>query len=199
MAIELKRCLPWTGVAALLLFASALLAFGALLQGYSQVHYPVAVLGAKGVPNAWAFNVAAFVLPGMLAGVAAMDLRQRLPRDAGWPLRVGAQLAFLSALGFIALGLLPLDPMDLHNHASSLHATAWMLWWVAFVPAAMLIAYGLRGRGGWRLLAHASVAAALLVLATALFTVDLMPAGLSQRLGFAAWLAWMCVAARRTG
>ena len=197
MGSEVKRALPYAGIAAVAMFALALVVFGQFLQGYSQVFHPVAVLGAQGVPRALAFNMVAFVVPGLLAGVVAMDLRQRLPRDAGWPLRVGTQLAFLSALGFIALGLLPLDPMDLHNHASSLHATAWLLWWVAFVPGAFLIAAGLRGKSAWRRLARASVAAALLVLATALFAVELMPAGLAQRLGYAAWLGWLCVAAWR--
>lgn len=193
----MKRWLPHAGIAGTLCFAVALVVFGLLLPGYSHVLHPVAVLGAKGIPHALAFNLAAFVVPGMLAGVVAMDLRQRLPRDAGWPLRVGSQLAFLSALGFIALGLLPLDPADLHNDASSLHATAWMLWWVAFVPGAVLMVVGLRGRAGWQALACASFAAALLVLFTALFAVELMPAGAAQRLGYAAWLGWLCAAAWR--
>ncbi|MEL1263857.1 DUF998 domain-containing protein [Pseudoxanthomonas putridarboris] len=192
----MKRWLPHAGIAAAVLFIAALVVFGLSLQGYSHALHPVAVLGAKGIPHALAFNLVAFVVPGMLAGVVAMDLRQRLPRDAGWPMRVGSQLAFLAALGFIALGLLPLDPSDLHNNASSLHATAWMLWWVAFVPGALLLAAGLRGRGGWRLLAWASVVAALLVLFVALLAVELMPAGAAQRLGYAAWLGWLCVAAR---
>jgi hypothetical protein len=194
----MKRALPYAGIAAVVVFALALIVFGQFLQGYSQVFHPVAVLGAKGVPKALAFNAVAFVLPGLLAGVVAMDLRQRLPRDAGWPLRVGTQLAFLAALGFMALGLLPLDPMDLHNPASSRHATAWLLWWVAFVPGALLIALGLRGRPSWRPLARASVAAALLVLFAALLAVELIPAGIAQRLGYAAWLGWLWMASRPT-
>lgn len=198
VAVEsgMKKGLPYAGLAAAAVFVAAVTGFGAMLQGYSQLRHPVAVLGAQGVPHALAFNLAGFVLPGVLAAVVALDLRRRLPAGAGWPLRVGAQLMLLAALGFIALGLLPLDPADLHNDASSLHATAWMLWWVAFVPGAVVLAFGLRGRAGWRTLARASLVAALLVLFTALFAVELMPAGMAQRLGYAAWLAWLCVAAR---
>lgn len=186
----------WSGPAAAIVFVAALLGFGLALPGYSQIAHPVAVLGAKGVPHATGFNLLGFMMGGVLAAVAALGLRRRLPDDAGWPLRVGAQLILLSALGFAAMGVLPLDPEDLDNPASSLHATAWMLWWVAFVPGALLVALGLRGRAPWRTLARASVIAALLVLFVALLAVELMPAGVAQRLGYLGWLAWLWTASR---
>lgn len=192
----MKAVGSWGGLVAAAVFALAVAGFGWALPGYSQVRHPVAVLGAEGVPHALGFNLLGFVLAGALAAAVALDLRRRLPGDAGWAVRVGAQLVLLSALGFVGLGLAPLDPEDLHNRASSLHATAWMLWWVAFVPGASSIAFGLRGRAGWRSLARASAVAALAVLFTALFAVELMPAGVAQRLGYAAWLAWLCVAGR---
>ena len=190
------RLLPLTGALAAIAFVGAVAGFGVALSGYSQIWHPVAVLGAKGVPRALGFNLLGFVLTGVLAAVAALDLRHRLPADAGWPARVGAQLLLLSALGFIALGVLPLDPDDLHNEASSLHATAWLLWWVAFVPGAALFAFGMRGRSRWRPVVTASIVAAAVVLFSALIAVALMPAGIAQRLGYAAWLGWLCVASR---
>ena len=69
MGSEVKRALPYAGIAAVAMFALALVVFGQFLQGYSQVFHPVAVLGAQGVPRALAFNVVAFVVPGLLAGV----------------------------------------------------------------------------------------------------------------------------------
>ena len=186
----------WSGPAAAIVFVAALLGFGLALPGYSQIAHPVAMLGAKGVPHATGFNLLGFVMGGVLAAVAALGLRRRLPDDAGWPLRVAAQLILLSALGFAAMGVLPLDPEDLDNPASSLHATAWMLWWVAFVPGALLVALGLRGRAPWRTLAWASVIATLLVLFVALLAVELMPAGVAQRLGYLGWLAWLWTASR---
>ena len=197
MTSRLTRLLPLTGALAALAFIAAVAGFGMTLPGYSQVWHPVAVLGAKGVPRALGFNLLGFVLTGLLAAVVALDLRHRLPADAGWTARVGAQFLLLSALGFAGLGVLPLDPDDLHNDASSLHATAWLLWWVAFVPGAVLFAFGMRGRRGWRPAAIASGVAAAIVLFSALVAVALMPAGIAQRLGYAAWLLWLCVAARR--
>lgn len=196
MTSLLTRFLPLTGALAAIAFIGAVAGFGMALSGYSQVWHPVAVLGAEGVPHALGFNLSGFVLTGVLAALAALDLRHRLPAGAGWPARVGAQLLLLSALGFIGLGVLPLDPEDLHNDASSLHATAWLLWWVAFVPGAALFALGMRGRSGWGPVVIASAVAAGIVLFSALVAVALMPAGIAQRLGYAAWLGWLCVASR---
>lgn len=198
MIFRLTRLLPLTGALAAIAFIAAVVGFGMTLSGYSQVWHPVAVLGAKGVPRALGFNLLGFVLTGLLAAVVALDLRHRLPADAGWTARVGAQFLLLSALGFAGLGVLPLDPDDLHNDASSLHATAWLLWWVAFVPGAVLFVFGMRGRRGWRPAVIASGVAAVIVLFSALVAVALMPAGIAQRLGYAAWLLWLCVAARRS-
>lgn len=187
----MNRWLPLAGIAGAVVFAAAAVGFGWALSGYSHVTHPIAVLGAKGIPHANAFNLLGLMLPGLLASAAMLSMRQRLPRDAGWPVRIGAQLLFLSTLGVVALGLLPLDPEDLHNASSSYHATAWMLWWVAFVPGALLLALGLRGRAGWWGIGRASVLAAVGMLYAVLFAVDTLPAGVAQRLGFGIWWIWV--------
>jgi len=188
-----NRGLPYVGLAGAVLFAAAVIGFGLALPGYSQSAHPVAVLGAKGFPHAMAFNLLGFVLPGLLTSVVMLELRLRLPASAGWSLRIGAQLLLLSSLGFVALGLLPLDPADLHNASSSYHATAWMLWWVAFVPGAGLLALGLRGHTAWQTAMRISLVTALLLLLLVLFAVDWLPAGTAQRVAFAVWWAWLCV------
>ena len=186
-------------IAAAVLFAAAVAGFGASLEGYLQTQHSVALLGAKGFPHALAFNLLAFVLPGMLAAVVAVDLRRRLPGDAGWTARIGAQLVLLSALGFVAMGLLPLDPADLESGASRYHGTAWMLWCVAFIPGAGLLAAGLWRKAGWRRFARPSLLAALAVLLAAFVLTDVMPAGIAQRLAFAAWLGWLVLAGSSRG
>ena len=87
------------------------------------------------IPHALAFNAFGFVLPGLLMAVVAWQWRKRLSGGAPWAARIAARLALLSALAFAAQGLLPLDPADLDAPASHAHATAWMLWWVALLPA----------------------------------------------------------------
>ena len=191
MARDALRHAGWVAAA---VFVAALAGFGAALEGFEQSQHPVAVLGANGIPRSLAFNLLGFVLPGMLAGVVAMDLRRRLPAEARWPLRIGAQLVFLSALAFIAMGLLPLDPQDLENPQSRLHGTAWMLWIVAFIPGAVLL--GLNAPPAARLRA-VSLAAAVGLLLAAFLLGNAWPVGVAQRLAFGIWFAWLAYAGLR--
>lgn len=174
------------------LFALAVAGFGAASPDFGQLRHPVALLGARGEPHALAFNLAGFALPGLLLAWRAVALRAGRGA-ARWPVRIGLQLAMLSALAFAAQGALPLDPTDLLAPASRLHASAWMLWWVAFVPGALLLAAA-APRG--RLL---GVAFAVLVPLVALGGASLVPAPLAQRVAFALWFGWWLLPAGRVG
>ena len=195
----MNRVARFSGLAAGLVFMAALVGFGVALEGYAHRDYPVALLGATGFPRALAFNMLAFVLPGMLAGVTALELRRRLPADAGWPLRIGAQLVFLSTLAFIAMGLFPLDPNDLESQRSQFHGTAWMLWSVAFIPGAVLLGATLLSRPRWLRFAWASLMAAAGLLIAGFVLTDFMPAGIAQRIAFGLWFAWLALAGWPTG
>ena len=195
----MNRVARFSGLAAGLVFMAALVGFGVALEGYAHRDYPVALLGATGFPRALAFNMLAFVLPGMLAGVTALELRRRLPADAGWPLRIGAQLVFLSTLAFIAMGLFPLDPNDLESQRSQFHGTAWMLWSVAFIPGAVLLGATLLSRPRWSRFAWASLMAAAGLLIAGFVLTDFMPAGIAQRIAFGLWFAWLALAGWPTG
>lgn len=181
----MQRSFSAVAVAAAFACAAALAGFGALLPGYSHLVHPVGLPGATGMPRATAFNLLALVLPGVLAAVVAIGWRGRLG-DAPWRTRVGAQALMLSALAFVAQGLLPLDPADLDAGASRLHAAAWTVWWLAFGVAGVMLATGLPA--GPRKAAARSVAlAAAIALPLALAGPWLLPAGLCQRLAFALW------------
>ena len=196
MENRMTRAVGFAGLAAAVSFVAAVGGFGAALEGYSQMRYPVALLGAKGIPNALAFNLLAYVLPGTLAAVVALNLRIRLPASADWALRIGYQFVLLSALAFIAMGLLPLDPGDLESDASRWHGTAWMGWCVAFVPGAALIGISLLRQRMQRFCAWVSVVAAAGVLLAAFALPDVVPSGIAQRVAFAVWLGWLIVASR---
>lgn len=188
--------LGYAGWLAASLFLVSVAGFGAALPGYSQAQMPVALLGARGFPHALAFNLLAFVVPGALAGVVAMIVRRELPVDSGWSARIGAQLVFLSALAFIAMGLLPLDVNDLESDASRLHGTAWMLWTVAYVPGVLMLGAGLIARSPARAFAWSSQLVAGGVLLAGFVFTDFMPAGVAQRIAFGLWLAWLAVAGK---
>ncbi|MGH8032516.1 MAG: DUF998 domain-containing protein [Luteimonas sp.] len=185
-------------IAAWLLFMAAAL-FAALRDGQAQWRQPVAWLGAAGTAHAPAFNVATFVLPGLLAAYAAWRIRDTLPTSAPLIARIGAWLVLISACGFALQGLLPLDARDLESSASHRHALAWMLWWVAFVPGALSHAAGSAGSdssGGskrWpRAMASALLAVAVLWLVT--LAGERLPEAAAQRLAFVVWFAWLVLA-----
>ena len=183
------------GIAAALLHVAAVAGFGWALEGYSLGRHPVALLGASGVPHALAFNLLAFVLPGALALWAMLGLVRRVPPKAGWPLRLGAQMQLIAVLAFIVMGLLPLDAQDVDNAASGLHASMWMLWALAFMLGATLLARGTRALPQWRGVPALGWVVALLVLANGF----VLGGPFAQRLAFLIWAAWLAVLPRLAG
>ncbi|NZA28077.1 DUF998 domain-containing protein [Luteimonas sp. SJ-92] len=169
------------------LFAGAVAGFALLPQGYSHLLHPVALLGARGVPGATAFNALGLALPGLLAAVAALAVYRDLPPASGWAPRIGARLLLLSTLAFAAQGFLPLDLRELDGGSGRLHGSAWTLWWVAFVPGALLLAAVPRLR-------IAGPVAAAAVAGLALAPLESLPPALAQRLAFAAWFGWLALA-----
>lgn len=175
---------------ALASFAVALLLANIGVPEYSQRIHPVALRGTPGLPWAFAFNLVAFVLPGAMLLWAGQRLRDALG-DAGWIARIGIVLVQLSALAFAAQGLLPLDPNDAGSIASRLHALAWMLWWIAFVPGALLLAVGARRGIAFAL---ACLLAGLLVPLVAVLAPIGLWVGFAQRFAFVLWFGWWLAA-----
>jgi hypothetical protein len=178
---------------AALLCAIAVAGFGGGFAEFSHLQHPIGLLGASLVPRAGAFNVLAFILPGVLAAVAAVGARGHLA-GAGWPARIGAQALLLSALAFAAQGLFPLDSTDIDGAGSRLHAAAWTAWWIASGVGAALLAWGSRKRRDRHMPAAAACFAAAVLFA--LLLPGLLPAGLSQRIAYAAWFAGLWLAGR---
>lgn len=192
---------PSAWLAALLCLAS-LIGFALLLPGYVHGLMPVGLLGAQGVPRAQAFNVLGFIVPGALLAWSASGLRAALVAGsgstgagapAGWAARIGASLWLLSAMAFAAQGVWPLDPHDLDGATSQRHASMWTLWWIAFIPGALLMAAGLwrsrRGPAAWAL------GTGTLVLVFAALPPWLLSGPVAQRVALSAWfLAYVMVA-----
>lgn len=184
----------WLGLLAAVAFVLAVAGFGAGLDDYAQGRHPVALLGARGVPHALAFNLVGFVLPGLLAAGVAERLRRTLPTGAGWAPRVGSQMLLLAGLAFAAMGALPLDVDDLHGPASQLHASAWMIWVLGFVAGSVLLAVsGLRQAHG-RALGVLALGCGVLAALAAFALQGVLPAPLAQRLAFACWAVWLAAA-----
>ena len=181
------------GAAAAACFALALAGFGAALDGYGHADWPVALLGAAGVPRAAGFNLLGYLMPGLLAGFVALRRRAALPQGAGLAARLGWSLALLAALAFAAQGLLPLDASAPDAGRGRLHGVAWALWGIAFAAAAALLAVA-AVRGRRPLAAFGHLGAGGLVFALGWLAAEAVPAPLAQRLAFAAWFAWVSCA-----
>ncbi len=194
--VKQKRWVAWTGPVAAVVFIVAVGVFGAQLPGYDQLLHPVSLLGARGTPNGMVFSVLGFVVPGLLAAVAALDLILRMPASAPRPLRVGGQMLLLAALAFAAMGLFPLDVDDIENRVSQFHASAWLLWLLAFSAAAVALRFGAAKASGWRALSTLTVVCALWVVCSAFLFEIAMPVAMAQRLAFLGWLLWLLVAPR---
>ncbi len=187
----MKRMAGWLPWLALASFIVGLLLSSVGLPEYSQALHPVGLRGATGLPYAPAFNAVLFVVPGVLLAIAGQGFRRRLP-GAGWLARIGIVLVQLSAIAFAMQGAVSLDPTDMDATMSRLHALAWMLWWIAFVPGALLLAGGMR-RG--EMFAFATVVIAGLVPLVAVFAPIGQWVGVAQRLAFGLWFGWWLMAA----
>lgn len=178
------------GLAAGVCFAVAVAGFGAALDGYAQAQWPVALLGATGVPRAGAFNLLGFVVPGLLAAFVLLCRRGAVAQQAPWPLGLGWTLALLAAIAFAAQGLAPLDPGAPDAGRGRWHGIAWALWGLAAAAAGLALGLGsLRAGQRGRALGHG--AAGGLVFALGWLAGDAVAPAVAQRLAFAAWFAWL--------
>ncbi len=188
----MNRYVRSVGPIALLLFLAAAIVCGAMLDGYSHREQPLASLGAAGVPGALAFNICAFLLPGLSVAAALWMMRSPMPATVDLRTRVGTQLTVLSALAFATQGLLPLNANDLTDPANALHALAWTLWWIAFAAGGVLIASG----GLSKSFRWTAAVSAIVVLILALPPWPGAMAAFAPRLAYVAWFVWVAVAPR---
>jgi hypothetical membrane protein len=175
------------------LFALALAWFAAPLPNYRHAHHPPALLGALGYPGAVAWNVVGYGLVGMLALLATQALYTALRNAAAGRLaRIGATLALLAALAFIAHGVFPLDiNQSIDVGPSRRHVAVWNLWWIAAVTGALVTACGVRRLQGWRTLLPVGVVVAALIVIALLVGVGDLGNGWLQRIALAAWFGWL--------
>lgn len=177
-------------------FAGSVWGFGAVLPGYSQLAYSVAILGARGVPHASAFNLLAFVLSGLVMVVVAVDLCRSVD-SAGVPARIAGWILLFSTLAFTSLGVFPLHLDGVGSTSGRLHVACWGLWWLTTATGGVLLSLGSRRwPPAWRV---ASVVLALLVPWWCLFSPATWGSALPERIAFALWFGWWLLAAAQRG
>jgi len=176
------RGLAAAGIAANALFWSAVIGFAALRPDYSHLTKAVSELGAIGAPRMWAFNLAGYVVPGLLIAGVGWTIGRRHGSTAI------AVLLALAGLGLVIAGAFPGDLRDFHRPTTQLHV-AGALMGLLWAPAMPWLA--VKTRRTWPALAAVSAAAfALFLLAFGLYAVIPEAPCLVQRATFGVWLAW---------
>lgn len=123
-------------------------------------------------------------------GVLLAWVSRRLPANSRTS-RIGAWLLLFSAVAFATQGLFAFDAADPDAFASRMRVMAWTLWWIAFAPGALFLAFA-RSRGFVAL----SFAAMLLACAPALLPLPRAGVPWMNVVATLAWFAWWFVAAR---
>lgn len=182
-------------------FAVALSWLGAVVPGYEHARMPVSFLGMRGVALAQHWNIAGFIVPGLLVACFALSLQAPLRRDgAGALARIGTWLLLISGLAFAGNGVFAYDLAEPDGMASKLHVAMLTTALLGFLPSALLLALGLRCRPAWRALVTGG---ALLALATLLSVTqrmgDWLPLlrdnpGYAQRVTLALYFLWLGLA-----
>lgn len=179
------RKVGWTGIAATVLFVTALSVFAALDPAYSHLTNAVSELGAVGAPNQLAWNLIGFLAVGLLLAAFGRELGRAVETpSAGW-------LLVLFGLSFAATAA-PADMSDLSSPGSTAHIVAsqavLLFWLLALIRLLFLKRFG----GGQRLM---TALALLLAVGTIVVRgAELLPPGLTQRLSFAVVFGWVLAA-----
>ena len=191
----------WAGVLAAVLFTASLAGFAALrTDGYSHGTKAVSELGAIGAPNALAFNVLGFMLPGLLVAVLAFGLHRML--RASGKAGSGPLLLALSGLFFACAGVFPADMAARSSPTSMLHLAAAMGAGLLFSTAVFPLGAALRRQLGFTTLGRATPWFVLFLAANIGWqgvwqaTGWVLP-GWGQRIAFAGFLLWAALAGWR--
>ncbi|HEV2815995.1 MAG TPA: DUF998 domain-containing protein [Allosphingosinicella sp.] len=189
--------LGWAGPAAAALFAASLLGFAAIrTDGYSHATKAVSELGAVGAPNALAFNLLGFVLPGLLVAALAGGLRAALKSSAG-PLLLG-----LSGLFFLGAGVFPVDMTATGSALSVTHLAMAQLSGLAFAIAVFPLGSAMRRHPHFAALGRVTPWFLLFLLTNVAWQVvwqatgSILP-GWGQRIAFGGYFVWTALAGYR--
>lgn len=199
-----ERTAGAAGVAAVVIFWTALFIFAAAYPGYSHSHKAISELGALGAPHALLWNLFGFIVPGVLLSMCGAGLAKAIEvsdrRTAVYWLLV------MSGVGFAGTGLIPAEVRDgspfMRSPFTLGHVLMTFLSGIPWVIAAFLLIGRAKRNPAWHrsrgvIIVLAAVCAAgfaVNILAQAIPVLAHRP-GLAQRISFGVYFGWFLVMA----
>ena len=192
------------GIAAVVMFWTALFGFAAAYPGYSHSHKAISELGALGAPHALAWNLIGFITPGLLLATCGAGLGRAI--EVSGRATAVYWLLVLSGVGFAGTGVIPAEMRQgspfMQSPFTVGHVVMTLLSGIPWTIAAFLVVGRVKQNPVWQharrisiVLAVACVAGfALNILAPRIPGLAHRP-GLAQRISFGIYFAWFFIMA----
>jgi hypothetical membrane protein len=178
------RAASFFGIFACLIVWPAMLALGAMRPSYSQITNYISELGAIGTPNAAAWNIIGFILPGVLLTFTGKAICESIGsqslarRAASWLLVVfGISIAGQGVFPAVMEG----GQLVVNSWHTRTHLLMSLLSGAAWIAALILLIPSIRRDARWQGWHVVNIVAVLLVLIGSSALRGRAPEGLSQR------------------
>lgn len=199
-----ERVAGVAGIAAVVIFWTALFGFAAAYPGYSHSHKAISELGAFGAPHALAWNLIGFIAPGILLAVCGAGVAQAI--EVSGRKTVVYWLLVMSGVGFAGTGLVPAEMRQgspfMQSPFTLGHVLMTLLSGIPWTISALLVIRQVTRNPSWQgsrniviILAAACIAGfAVNIVGPALPVLAYRP-GLAQRISFGMYFGWFLIMA----
>ena len=185
------------GIGAGILFWSASVILAWLRPSYSHVVNTMSELGARGTPNAVLWNVAGFIVPGILLAITGATIARTANTQPSLSRTLATGFLLLAGLAIAGQGMMPATMVngvaDVTSTSTRGHFISSLVSAAAWAVGAFLLAGPMKRNPDWRGLSIVNVVLVVLALAAALSLRGALPDGLAQRIGNAFFWAWFVV------
>lgn len=189
-----QRSYALCGLAAPVIFVSAIVVFAALRPDYSHLTNAVSELGVFDAPHALAWNLIGFILVGLLIALFGAGLGRATSASGG--IDSAGLWLIVSGLGFAGAGAFPANmEARFASPWTILHLVMSTVCFVTFIVAAFAFGKRFSRLPAWTGMARISSGTAWLAIASMLLrAMPLMP-GVMQRISFGVYLLWVLIMA----
>jgi hypothetical membrane protein len=187
----MNKVFALSGMVSGIVFVLALALFGSLTPDYSQFTNAVSELGMESSRYSPAFNFLGFVFVGVLVILFAVGFYAKLrpaPGSIIVPLLVG-----ISGIGFAGLGFFPAENGFQPSAKTSLHFLMVSINFLPFLVVAFVYALRMNKDSYWRRWSLLSVIFGVASIGSFFIPGELLPVGISQRVGLGAYFLWILV------